>query len=593
MDIRRIATSIKGLNFYLNRVISDERGSYCDMAPGGTDNPLYADGIKHIHASIATKKFTPRGGHYHFDLKENFFTLNGTALWYFYDFNPKSPAFGESFSVIFGYDKLGIDVGIPEYTIDQNVAAQIVISPGIYHVFWPLTEKETVVVGTGSADYNPKDYNRKKIEDVPGAIETFEKIKKKILEFENRRDLVPVIQTVQELKNINPPSGRGRISVFGQSGKSLQTPKIHNNKPIHKIKALIPAAKNHQQRPFSHTINKHLIPLGGKPMIFYPIESLISCGIDQIGIIINKEDGLLRQIIGNGSRWEIKIEYIIQKELTGLGSAIMSAKDYIKDEPFILYLGDNVIKDDLSGLIDRYFEEKLNALLLLAKVEFPQRFGVPEIKNGKIVRVEERPIYPKSEFAVCGVYIYDNHVFEAMSSIKPSGRGQYEISDIHNYYINNDLNLSYRIIDKWWKDRGKPENLLEGNKFALENFVFENKNEKYVKGEIIGNARIEGNVKIDKGSRILGKTLIRGPVTIEKGCLIKDSYIGPYTSIGNLCELNEVEIESSLVMDNVNINTNKKIVNSIIGKNSSVISKEDNLPKGNRLIIGENSAVGL
>jgi len=510
MDIRQIATPIKGLNFYLNKVVSDKRGSYCDMVPGGTDNPLYIEGIKHIHASIATKKFVPRGGHYHFDLKENFFTLSGTALWYFYDFNPKSPTFGESFSAIFGYNKLEMDAGVPEYTIDQNATAQIAISPGIYHVFWPLTEKETVVVGTGSADYNPKDYNRKKIEDVPGAIEAFEKIKKKIVEHENQKNNILLLP----MKNV---SSNG-----------------FEKKHIRQIKALIPAAKNHQQKPFSHTINKHLIPLGGKPMIFYPIESLVSCGINQVGIIVNKEDELLRQTIGNGSRWGIKIEYIVQKELTGLGSAIMSAKDYIKNEPFVLYLGDNMIKDDLGNLIDRYFEEKLNALLLLAKVEFPQRFGVPEIKNGKIVRVEERPIHPKSEFAVCGVYIYDSHAFEAMSSIKPSGRGQYEISDVHNYYINNDLNLSYQIIDKWWKDRGKPEDLLEGNKFVLENFVFENKNEKYVNGEIASNVRIEGNVKVDKGSRILGRTLIRGPVTVGKGCLIKDSYVGPYTSIGNL-----------------------------------------------------------
>lgn len=569
METKHISTPIKGLNIYLNKAISDERGSYCDMAPGGTDNPLYADGIKHIHASIATKKFVPRGGHYHFDLKENFFTLSGTALWYFYDFNPKSPTFGESFSVIFGYDKLGIDVGIPEYTIDQDSAAQIAISSGIYHILWPLTEKETVVVGTGSADYNPKDYNRKKIEDVPGAVATFEKIKKKIMGYENQKNNILLLP----MENISLDNSE--------------------RKHARRIKALIPAAKNHQQRPFSHTINKHLIPLGGKPMIFYPIENLVSCNIDQIGIIINEEDGLLRQVIGDGSRWGIKIEYIVQKELTGIGSAIMSAKDYIKDDPFILYLGDNMIKDDLGNVIDRYFEEKLNALLLLAKVEFPQRFGVPEIKNGKIVRVEERPMRPKSEFAVCGVYIYDRHAFEAMSSIKPSGRGQYEISDIHNYYINSDLNLSYQIINRWWKDRGKPEDLLEGNKFALENFVFESNVEKYIKGEIIGNARIEGNVKVDRGSRILGKTLVRGPVIIGKGCLIKDSYIGPYTSIGNLCELNEAEIESSLVMDNVNINTNKKIVNSVIGKNSSVVSKKDNLPRGNRLIIGENSTVGL
>ncbi|MFZ2969576.1 MAG: glucose-1-phosphate thymidylyltransferase [Minisyncoccia bacterium] len=571
MDIKYIPTSIKGLNIYLNKVVSDERGSYCDMAPGGTDNPLYADGIKHIHASIATKKFIARGGHYHYRLKENFFTLSGTALWYFYDFNKNSPTFGNGFAVVLGYDKLGIDLGIPEFTIDKNSAAQISIDPGVYHMFWPLSDVETVVAGTGSLDYDVKDYNRTKIEDVPGALEVFEKVKEIILE---HGDLAETGRTEE-----------------GEPSEDLKINERSNLKVMHKIKAIIPAAKNNQQRPFSHTINKHLIPLGGKPMIFYPIENLVSSGFKEIGVIISSNDELMRQVVGSGERWGIKIEYIVQKELMGLGSAIMSAREYIKDDPFVLYLGDNIIKHNIADLIERFFDENLNALLTLNKANFPQRFGVPEIKDGKIVKVEERPMHPKSEFAVAGVYIYDSNAFSAMDSIKLSDRGQYEIADIHNYYINNDLNLSYEIIDKWWKDRGKPEDLLEGNKFVLKNCIFENKGDDN-KGEVVGNARIEGNVKIGKGTRVIGKTLVRGPVVIGSGCLIKDSYVGPYTSIGNKTELIGTEIEYSLVMDGSTIFTEKKIVNSVIGRNASVVSGESNLPRGNRLIIGENSVVG-
>ena len=565
MTIKHIKTPIRGLNLYLNKVVSDERGSYCDMAPGGTENELYADGIKHIHASIATKKFIPRGGHYHYKLRENFFTLSGTALWYFYDFNQNSPTYGESYAVILGHDELGVDVGIPEFTIYNNSAAQIAISPGVYHVFWPLTDMETVVAGTGSTEYDSEDYNRTEIKDVPGAIETFEKIKKKIMEHENQTS--PAINIKSE------------------------TMTQASNKLTRKIKAIIPAAKNNQQRPFSHTINKHLIPLGGRPMIFYPIENLVESGIDQIGIVISKSDDVLKQIVGDGSRWGIEIEYIIQQELTGLGSAIMSARDFANGEPFILYLGDNIISYNVADLVNRYFEENLNALLLLAKVDCPQRFGVPEIVDDSIVRVEERPMHPKSEFAVAGVYIYDDNAFKAMDSIKLSDRGQYEISDIHNYYINSDLKLDYQEIGKWWKDRGKPEDLLEGNKFVLQNCVFK-KNGEFIEGEIIGNAKVEGNVKIGKGARIVGKTLIRGPVVIGEGCLVKDSYVGPWTSIGNASELNGVEIEHSLIMDNTNIFTKEKIVNSVIGRNASIVSGDDNLPRGKKVIIGENSIVG-
>jgi glucose-1-phosphate thymidylyltransferase len=301
---------------------------------------------------------------------------------------------------------------------------------------------------------------------------------------------------------------------------------------------------------------------------------------------------MLKQVVGDGSRWNIKIEYIVQKDLSGLGSAVMSARDYVNNEPFILYLGDNIINCDLSKLVNKYFENELNALLLLSKVDCPQRFGVPVIENDKIVKVEERPMHPKSEFAVTGVYIYDRNAFAAMDSIKLSDRGQYEISDIHNYYINDrNLKLDYEIIDKWWKDRGRPEDLLEGNRFVLRNCVFKS-GENYMEGEVESQARIEGDVRIGRGTRVVGRTLIRGPVSIGEGCMIKDSYIGPYTSIGNSSELMGTEIEHSLVMNNVNIYTKEKIVNSVIGRNSSIVSGDDNLPQGKKIIVGENSVIG-
>jgi glucose-1-phosphate thymidylyltransferase len=564
MDIKRVETTIKGLNIYLNKAVTDERGSYCDMAPGGTENPLYADGIKHIHASIATHKFTPRGGHYHYRLKENFFTLSGTALWYFYDFNKNSPTYGKGYSVILGYDKLGFDLGIPEYTIDKNSAAQIMIEPGVYHVYWPLTDMETVVAGTGSLDYDPEDYDRTKVEDVPGAIENFEKVKAVLMKFQSKGQSENLKEQVLTLE---------------------KSPVITQN-----IKAIIPAAKNSQQRPFSYNMNKHLIPLGGRPIIFYPIEHLVKSGMKEIGIIISDRDEELKRVVGDGSRWGIKIEYIVQKELTGLGSAVMSAKGYVGQDPFILYLGDNVANCDLVSLVNRYFAEKMNAMLVLAKVEKPQRFGVPEIKNGEIVRVEERPIYPRSEFAVTGIYIYDSNAFSAMESMKLSDRGQYEISDVHNHYINSDLKLGFEEIEKWWKDRGNPEDLLDGNKFVLENFVFQN-GESRIEGELVGGAKVDGKVVIGKGTRVTGKSLLRGPLVIGEGCLIKDAYVGPYTSIGSGSEINNTEIEHSLVMNRTNIYTDQKIVNSIIGNNVSITSGEDNLPKGKQVIVGENSSI--
>jgi len=568
MIIKQITTPIKGLNLYLNKVVSDERGSYCDMAPGGTDSPLYADGIKHIHASIATKRFVPRGGHYHFKLKENFFTLGGTALWYFYDFDKNSPTFGESYTVILGYNKLDLDLGIPEYTIDKEMAAQVAISPGVYHVLWPLTDKQAVVAGTGSVKYNSEDYDRTKIEDVPGAMEIFEKVKNKILE--NEKDISENLTSI----NNNKLSLKSNIK-----------------------KAVIPAARNNQQRPFSHTINKHLIPFGNRPMIFYGIENLISAGVKEIAIIISENDNLIQRVVGDGGRWGVDIKYIIQKELLGVGNALKLAKDFVGDDPFVLYLGDNIVlKEDLQKSINKFSEEKLNALLMLVEVDNPQMFGVPEIVDGRIIKVEERPMHAKSKFAVAGAYIYDRNAFQAIESLELSPRGEYEISDVHNYLINNNYKVDCQQINKWWKDRGNFKDLLSGNSFVLKNCVFEKNdcnNGRKIDGFVEKSVKLEGEVKIGKNTRAVGRSLIRGPVVIGEGCLIKDCYIGPGTSIGNNVEIQNAEIENSLVMEQANIFTKNRIVNSVIGRNSSITDKAHSIPYGNEMIMGENCQASI
>jgi glucose-1-phosphate thymidylyltransferase len=569
MIIKQITTPIKGLNLYLNKVVSDERGSYCDMAPGGTDSPLYSEGIKHIHASIATKRFIPRGGHYHFELKENFFTLGGTALWYFYDFNKNSPTFGESYSVILGYNKLNLDLGIPEYTIDKEMAAQIAISPGVYHIFWPLTDEQTIVAGTGSVKYDPEDYDRTKVENVPGAIEIFEKVKNKILE--NEKGISEQQTSIN--KDIKYSSVESKIK-----------------------KAVIPAARSNQQRPFSHTINKHLIPFGNRPMIFYGIENLAAAGVKEIAIVISENDNLIQRIVGNGSRWNINIKYIVQKELLGIGNALKISREFVGDDPFILYLGDNIVlKEDLQKSINKFYEEESNALLMLAKVNNPQMFGVPEIVNGRIIKVEERPMHAKSKFAVAGAYIYDKNAFQAIKSLELSPRGEYEISDVHNYLINNNYKVSCQQISKWWKDRGNFKDLLSGNDFVLKNCVFENNenDSENIKGFVEKSVKLEGEVKIGKNTRVVGRSLIRGPVVIGEGCLIKDCYIGPGTSIGNNVEIQNAEVENSLVMEQTNIFTKNRIVNSVIGRNSSITDKAHSIPYGNEMVIGENCQASI
>ncbi|MFY9457622.1 MAG: glucose-1-phosphate thymidylyltransferase [Candidatus Spechtbacterales bacterium] len=355
------------------------------------------------------------------------------------------------------------------------------------------------------------------------------------------------------------------------------------------MKALVTAARGSNLKPLTHTINKHLIPLANKPMIFYALEHIASAGIADIGIIINENDTEVPEIIGDGSRFNANITYIKQTGGTlGLGHVIKVAKEFLRDEKFLLYLGDNIINDDLSPLVKHFEQGNANCLLSLARVPNPHRFGVPEIRNGKIVRVEERPVHPKSEFAVAGLYFYDNTAHIAAENIKPSFRGDYEISDIHTWLAQNGYNVQWREIKNWWKDRGDPRDLLEGNKLILSGLT-----RSKLEGTIEPTVKIEGAVEIGKGTRIGGKTLIRGPVSIGEYCLIKDSYIGPFTSLGNKVEVHGGNVEHSLVFDDASIVTPSKIVDSIIGAGSTISSRHFEMPEGSKIIVGENSNLAI
>ena len=323
-------------------------------------------------------------------------------------------------------------------------------------------------------------------------------------------------------------------------------------------------------------------------MIFYAIEHLAKTGFKEIGIIISPEDKELPKVVGDGKRWNIKIQYILQTGgALGLAHAIKVSREYLGDDPFIFYLGDNIIKENLQELIDKFFDEKLNCLLGLAKIKNPQRFGVPVFENGKIIKVEERPMEPKSEFAVTGFYVYDKNVHQIIDNLKPSSRGEFEISDVQSELIGQGFNVGWHKLKSWWKDRGKPEDILEGNRFALEEI------KSKTDGLIDPSVEIQGKVEIGANSKILGNSVLRGPISIAQGATIRNSYIGPFTSIGNRAEVYNSEIESSLIMDESYISLPSRIVNSLIGRNSSVISSKNKKPSGHKIIVGENSKIEL
>lgn len=302
-------------------------------------------------------------------------------------------------------------------------------------------------------------------------------------------------------------------------------------------------------------------------------------------------DKELAKFIGDGSRWGVKIHYFEQEGgPLGIANVVWQARDFVGNEPFVFYLGDNIILNPLKNFVEKFENDKLNCLLSLSRVKDPQRFGVPEIRDGKIIQVEEKPSEPKSNFAVTGIYFYDKNFFEAYKHIKPSARGEYEISDIHTWLIENNFNVGHEEITSWWKDTGKPEDLLEANQLLLNNLT---NDEMINKGEVLEDVLIQGKVRVGEGTVIGPKVVIRGPAVIGESCVIKNSHIGPHTSIGNNVEIYNSEIEHSIVFDDVDIHCGARIIDSLIGKNALILNSHESMPNGHKLIIGDNAVVEL
>ncbi|MEI7741548.1 MAG: glucose-1-phosphate thymidylyltransferase [bacterium] len=358
------------------------------------------------------------------------------------------------------------------------------------------------------------------------------------------------------------------------------------------MKALITAGgRATRLRPITWTLNKHLIPLANKPMIEYAIDKLADVNVREIGIIVSEGDKDLERALGDGSRFGVKITYIEQiGGALGIAHAVNIAQPFLGDEPFIFYLGDNIILGSLKRFVDKFESEKLNCLLALAAVKDPRAFGVPEIVDGRIVRVDEKPLQPKSNYAVTGIYIYDKNFFEAFKHITPSARKEYEISDVHTWLIEKKHAVGYEEITGWWKDTGRPDDMLEGNALILNEMLA---SEMKCDGEVQEGARIQGKVRIGKGTKIGARVLIRGPVVIGENCELSDCYIGPYTSLGNNVKISGAEIEHSLILDGTVVRAAKRIVDSLIGRNSTICRVEETLPFGHRLVVGDNGVVEL
>jgi glucose-1-phosphate thymidylyltransferase len=353
------------------------------------------------------------------------------------------------------------------------------------------------------------------------------------------------------------------------------------------VKALIASGgRGTRLRPITHTRNKHLIPIANKPILHYAIEAAADAGIREIGIVVNADSNEVPDAIGDGSRWGVKITYIPQASPGGLAQVVALSEPFIGTDRFIFYLGDNMVVGGVKRFIEEFEKSRCNCFLTLAKVKDPERFGVPEIRDGKIISVEEKPVHPRSSYAVAGIYLYDSCIFEAVKSIAPSARGELEISDAHQYLIRKGMNVGYAEITGWWKDTGKPTDLLEANRLVLDNIT------PAVRGDIDERSSVAGKVVIEKGARIVN-SVIRGPAIIGEGCRIEDSYVGPFSSIGNNTTLKGSEVEYSIILRDCRIaDVRIRLEGSILGNDVEIVEATGK-PRVHRFMIGDQSRVEL
>lgn len=341
-------------------------------------------------------------------------------------------------------------------------------------------------------------------------------------------------------------------------------------------------------RPLTFTGNKHMLPIANKPMLFYGLEHLSNAGIREVGIILGPIKEGVVEAVGDGSRFGLKVTYINQPDPLGIAHAVMISKDFLEDEPFVTYLGDNMIKQGVKPFIELFEEKGSDCVIGVTPTKEPERFGVVEIENGKVVRLVEKPKQPKSNLALVGIYVFNSSIFEACKRIKPSWRGELEITDAIQELINMGKKVDVLFVEGWWKDTGKPEDLLEANQLVLQDL------KPYNMGVVEDGVVITGNVAIDEGTVIHKGSTIRGPVIIGKNCDIGPNvYIGPYTSIGDRSRIVGAEIENSIVMNDVVIECNRRIVDSIIGSYSQIVDHEKNRPRGFKLILGERTFASI
>jgi glucose-1-phosphate thymidylyltransferase len=349
---------------------------------------------------------------------------------------------------------------------------------------------------------------------------------------------------------------------------------------------ILSGGKGTRLYPITYTSAKQLVPIANKPVLFRVIETLVEAGVRDIGIVVGDTAPEIRDAVGDGSRWGCSVTYIPQEAPLGLAHAVKISEPFLGDERFVMFLGDNVIQGGISQLISQFENCAYNSQIVLTRVEHPEQYGVAELKDGRIVRLVEKPRQPKSNLALVGIYMFDKNVFDAVKAIKPSWRGELEITDAIQYLVEQGYNVYPYIHEGWWIDTGAPDAMLDANRLVLDEI------EHRIEGYVDRDSEVNGKVTIQKGAEIINSR-IRGPAIIGEEARIVNSYVGPFTSIYHHVTIENSEIEHSIVLENSRIaDIPQRVEDSLIGRNVD-IRRSPLKPKAYKMTLGDNSKVGI
>ena len=353
-------------------------------------------------------------------------------------------------------------------------------------------------------------------------------------------------------------------------------------------------------RPITHTSAKQLVPVANKPILFYGLEHMVAAGIREFGIVVGDTGDEIRAAVGDGSHWDVDITYIQQDAPLGLGHCVLISRDFLGDDDFIVYLGDNMIQQGVARFVERFEAEQRRAdeptldgddrspaaQILLCPVPDPHRFGVAEVDaDGHVIRLVEKPADPPSNLALAGVYLFTPAIHEAVRSIEPSARGELEITDAIQWLIDNDHRVIHEVLEGWWLDTGKKDPLLESNRRVLETL------EPRIDGKVDDASQVDGRVVIEEGAQLVGSR-VRGPAIIGARTRIVDSYVGPFTAVADDCEIIDSEVEHSVILEHTRIVGVPRLTDSLIGRYVEVMRSGER-PSATRLMLGDHCTIDL